>query len=691
LNIPDLNTDRNAGIVFIQANSIALTAVTVQASQVIAKDDRYLIIPTEMQKKASSNGLNLLRNLQLPNIYINPVKNSIESLQEGNVLVYLNGIPSSTDEITALTPSEIIRIEYHDAPGIKYKNAATVIDFITRQRVSGGNVSTSLQNALSDVAVSYNLLSAKYNCKKSEFGFLGSYSRTKVFWYYENEDAFLFPDREIHRTETPIGEPSRFLDDKVNFALNYNLREPDKYLLNVKLKNNFTDIPSDFMDRTAVVHYSDSNNPLFVSEHSAERTNTPSIDIYYQHNLKNKQLLIFNLVATYIHTKNSRRYTEKAEQETLSNIYSFIEGKKNSLIVEGIYEKKFDKGTLSGSLNHFQSHSQNNYTGNITSSVSLDFAETHASLEYRFSKNKFNYVFGVGGTRTFNRQKYKKRTHCIFRPKISITYRIDKDFNIRYEANISNQLPSLSDMNEIEQTIDSFQIKRGNPDLYTTPSYNNKMTLFFNQGLVTANFTAGYNYVNRPIMENVLFENNKFIKMMENQKNSRQLFMHLGLKVRPVQYITLSLSPGYWYYISSGRNYLHTLTNWHLNASVLANYKKWSFYADARTRRNTLKGEVINYGERLHTLSVNYSANQWSLGLSMINPFTREYSQYSRNFSRLTPSHTKIATNSLGQILLLHFSWNLNWGVKYESGSRKINNEDTDSGIMTGKGEKPSF
>ncbi|MDR0865343.1 MAG: carboxypeptidase-like regulatory domain-containing protein [Candidatus Symbiothrix sp.] len=686
LNVSGLNANLDVETISIKPNAITLNTITVQASQITTKDDRQLIYPTTMQKKAANNGLILLRNLQLPGIDINPIKRTIESFQDGNVAIYLNGISGSIDEINALTPDEIIRIEYYDTPGMKYKGAAAVIDFITKQRISGGNVSAYLQNALSDAVVSYNALSTKYNYKKSEFGFISSWSRSKLFWTHENDDAFVFPDKIIARTET--GDPAKYLDDKVNLAFIYSLRDADKYIFNIKLRNNFTDIPNNFMDRTGVIYYSDSNDPLFLSEHSTERINSPAIDIYYQQNLKNKQILIVNLVGTHINTRTSRSYMEKSEQQLLSNIYSQIEGKKNSVIAEGIYEKQYDKGKLTGGIKHFQSYTENKYAGNVTSVVDLDFAETYAYLEYRMNRKKFNYTFGLGGTRTFNQQKEESSVRYIFRPKIGITYTIAKNFNIKYEANIVNHSPALSDLNGIEQAIDSFQIKRGNPDLYTTPSYNNKITLFFSKGIWTTNLISGYNYANQPIMESVLFENDKFIKMAENQKNSHRFNVNLGLKIRPVNYITLSLSPGVWHYISNGKNYSHTYTNWHLNASLLANYKNWSFYTDVRTRRNILSGEEINYGERLHTTSIMYNANQWSLSLGMINPFTKEYSQYSRNLSTLTPSYTKVASNNLGQVALLNFSWNLNWGVKYDPGKKRIENDDMDTGIMSGKGEK---
>jgi hypothetical protein len=688
-NISGLNADMDTLIFFLRPSTVTLNTVTVQASQIIQKEDRQIILPTAMQKRVSNNGLNLLRNLQLPEIYIHPVSKTIESLHGGDVGIYLNGISASINDIIALNPNEIRRIEYHDSPGMRYNNAPSVIDFITVRRISGGVVSSDTNNALSDIAVSNNSVTTKYNYKKSEWGLIGAWSHRKVYWVRENEDSFVFPDHTIRRTE--IGEPTKYKDHYLDMALNYNLIEPNKYILNIKLRNNFKDVPNDFSNRVGTVYSSDSGDPLSVSDLSTEYSNAPAIDIYYQQQLKNKQLLIFNAVGTYMNTKISRNYMEKTDQQTLYNIHSQVEGEKKSLITEGIYEKKYDKGKLTGGIKHVQSFTKNQYKGNVSALVNMNFAETYTYLEYLMNRNSFSYTFGIGATRTYNHQSDITQTKYTFHPKIGITYNIGNDFRVRYNANLSNNTPALSDMNGIEQVIDSFQIRRGNPGLYVNTSYNNNLTVFFHRGIFTVNLTGGYHYTDKPIMEYVLFENDKFIKIKENQKNNQRFFSNLGLNIRPVKSISINFSPGFGHYISNGNDYSHTYTNYYLNASILGNYKKWSFYADVRTRRNTLAGEIINRGERLHSMNIMYNADSWSIGLGMINPFETEYSQDSKNLSRLTPNYSKVASNDMARIIMLSFSWNINWGVKYDAGRRRMNNNDTDSGIMSGKRNSDSF
>ena len=85
-----------------------------------------------------------------------------------------------------------------------------------------------------------------------------------------------------------------------------------------------------------------------LDDKTKERNHLPSLDLYYQQNLKNDQRLIFNLVGTYIKSSNTRIYQEKQEGIANTELYSDIAGKKYSLIAEGIYEKKLEQGTQIG-------------------------------------------------------------------------------------------------------------------------------------------------------------------------------------------------------------------------------------------------------------------------------------------------------------------------------------------------------
>lgn len=92
LSIRNLQTNLALGELPLSPDNLVLEGVTVTASPVIKKTDRQIILPTEMQTKAASNGISLLRNLQLSRILVNPIDNTITVPGGDNVELRINGV-----------------------------------------------------------------------------------------------------------------------------------------------------------------------------------------------------------------------------------------------------------------------------------------------------------------------------------------------------------------------------------------------------------------------------------------------------------------------------------------------------------------------------------------------------------------------------------------------------------------------
>ena len=175
LSIRNLQTNLNLGELPLSPDNVMLEGVTVTASPIIKKTDRQIIFPTEMQTKAASNGVSLLRNLQLSRILINPIDNSITIPGGDNVQLRINGVEVTQAEIIAIRPTDVIRIEYIDNPGARYGNAGAVLNYIVKRRESGGSISADLTNGVSDTGYGEHNLTAKYHFNKSELS-------TTVYW-----------------------------------------------------------------------------------------------------------------------------------------------------------------------------------------------------------------------------------------------------------------------------------------------------------------------------------------------------------------------------------------------------------------------------------------------------------------------------------------------------------------------------
>lgn len=681
LTVRNLKKNLELGEVPLSATGVVLEGVTVTASPVIKKTDRQIILPTEMQTKASSNGLTLLRNLQLSRILVNPIDNSINAPGGESVQLRINGREVTQAEIIAIRPADVIRIEYIDNPGTRYGNAVAVLNYIVKRRESGGSIAADLSNGVSNTGYGEHNLSAKYNFNHSEISTTVYWGQRDLKWTRENYESFRFP--QAYQENKEIGEPTRIKYDNLNFSLNYSFQENDKQLFNVAFRNQYSDTPHSMSDRISTLYQGETK--YTITDLTSSKVVIPSLDMYYQRNLKNKQTIYADVVASYLDSKNERKFLQKASDGADTDVYSHTQGEKYSLIGEGIYEKQFDQGKFTGGIKHTQAYLQNRYSGNITDKVSMNTAETYLFAEYQSKIKALDYTVGVGAMRTYNSQGNYSSQKYIIKPSLSLSYSLNGRWFFRYNGYVSGYAPSLSDLNDISQTMDRYQIRRGNPALKSVTFYANTLTASWQSKYVSVELFGRYSYDHKPIMESTYYEDNHFIRTTENHQGFHRINLETTIQVRPYkEYISLRITPFLNRYISYGNTYTHTHTNIGLRGNLMAMYKNWVLMAEMNTSNHILWGETLTKEEKLHTLMAGYNTERWSIAAGVLNPFTKKYEQEKENLSKAAPYRQLAYSRNLSPLFMVNVSFNLDFGKRHDSRHRRINNKDTDTGILSG-------
>jgi hypothetical protein len=106
--------------------------------------------------------------------------------------------------------------------------------------------------------------------------------------------------------------------------------------------------------------------------------------------------------------------------------------------------------------------------------------------------------------------------------------------------------------------------------------------------------------------------------------------------------------------------------------------------AEIYSRWDNLWGEDIEYGEKMHIITAGYNKPRWNVTAMMFNPFSKRYDQSNSNLSKLTPNSSYVYTDNLAGTFIIQFSMNINFGRKFKAGDKRLNNDDSDSGIMSG-------
>ena len=679
------------GEIRMKPSSEVLDEVVVEGEKVIQKIDRQLVMPTETQKKASTNGMSLLQHLQLPNLRISAIEKSVTTSYGEAVQLRINGVEVTQAEIIAIRPEDVIRVEYHEQPGLRYGGAAAVVDYIVRHRDSGGNVSADLTNGVTLPGFGDYQVSGKYHRGKSSFSALMQWSRRDLEWNRENEETFRYPADAVSQdgnwetvitNKEVVASPNRVKYDYITTSLNYNYTNDEKSMLNIAIRNNIKDIPCSFTDRNSLLYQED--RVYEVKDREFTRTSIPSLDVYYQLNLKNEQHLYFDVVGTYLGSRVQRTYSMTEQGKTPIEIFSKTEGDKYSVIGEAIYERPLWNGKFTTGMKHNQATMDNVYDGDDQTKVSMHTAETSVFAEYQSKIGKLNYTADVGAMRTFYKQGETAQEKYFFRPTLNLSTQLGKVF-FRYHASLSGYAPSLSALSDVVQNMDAYQVRRGNPDLESCTYFTNRLSMAYRAKGMSMELSTRYSYDHKPIMEETLYENGMFVRTYDNQKGFHRLIVQGNIQLQPIkQYLSISLNPFFNRYISQGNTYTHTHSNWGFRGSIVGMYKHWTLIADMFTSNHELWGETINKGENFHTVALGYNKDKWAVQAILMNPFTDDYHQGVENVSRLAPNKQLAFSKDLTRKFMLNVSFNLDFGKQKQTAGKRIDNEDTDTGILSG-------
>ena len=682
IEITNLDKDMDMGDIRLVVSAVSLDEVVVRGDAVIKKSDRQMILPTQEQKRAATNGINLLQQMPISRISVSPIDKSIRTTLGEEVQLRINGVEATREEVSAIRPTDVIRVEYHDNPGLRYGGAVAVLDYIVKKKEDGGNIAGDFTNGITHLGYGEYNFSAKYNWKKSAISAVASWQRRDLEWTRENYEDFVYPYYTVHNIE--LGEPTQVKFDYINFALNYN-RTDERSVFNVALRNSYDDKPNAVTDRNSTLYQGDKI--YSISDKLQQRSYIPSLDIYYQLNLKNDQHLYFDVVGTYINSSSNRQFSmlEIGTEDNTPAIISQTEGDKYSIIGEAIYERPLGNGKMTAGIKHTQASMNNIYDGNISSKVSMNTAESYLFAEYNQQMERFTYTLGIGGMRTWYEQGDLSQEKYILRPTVTLSYNAPKNFYFRYNAYMSGYSPSLSDLSNVAQEIDIYQIRRGNPNLQSVTFVSNSLTASWKCKYVNIELFGRYSYDHKPIMEETTFENNRFIRTMANQRGFHRLNLQSTIQIFPwKEHIMIKLNPFFNRYISLGNNYTHTHSNFGFRGSIVGMYKNWIVMAEMSTSQHDLWGETLSRGEALHSIAIGYNHNKFSIQGMIMNPFTKRYEQGVDNLSELAPNKQLAYSTQLSQIVMLNLSFNLDFGKQNRSGGKRINNSDNDSGILSG-------
>lgn len=661
--------------------NVDLEEIVVKAPEIINKNGKKTYFPTSQQKKLSNNGLSLLEKLQLTGLQVNTLFSTISVSGGGTVTFCIDGRIVELNDILALKSNQISRIEYDDNPGARFKDSAVVINYILKKAQQGGNIMTDLMEAI-NTTFGRNHISGKYNQGHSEWS-LNYDMQHASFHEFHNQktESYHFTDKN-NISQIEDGKLGHLKYDVHHITANYNYLLPEKWMFNIALRGIYYNSPKEELN--SKLHNSDNlNEDWDLKDHSKEHTYTSTIDVYLQKNLSKGENLYFDLVGTYIDSYSSMNYNILNNNDTINHFLNNINGNKYSMIGEALYEKTSTKSKWTIGYKHQYGYANNAYSGTTIATTRLHDTNSYLYAEWQQNFAKWNYSFGADLCYSEFKQSNEGYKKVYFRPTLQVSYSPSEKFHIKNRISIENKLPTLSQLSDIEQTIDNYQILKGNPNLHPSTEYKTRLTFDYQQPSWNTTLNINYQYQHHPIMDETYQRDNVFIRTYNNQTWWQKLNAEYEIRLKLLQgALSFRGALGFDYFDSKSPDYHHSYSNLYGIINTTLAYKFCALTFDLTTHRPSLLGEVLTLGEDLHDIALTYFKKKYTLSLAMNNPFMNNYRIGFKNFSKQAPYQNYQYINETSKMFLIRWTWNFDYGRKYKSKKQKIQNEDNDTGVM---------
>lgn len=474
----------------------------------------------------------------LPELQVDPISNTIQSTKGGTTLLLINGIEATDNQIRAVKPQDVVRVEYFDIPPARYANRADqVVNLITRNPENGYVYGADLTSAFTTGFINGSAY-ANFTKGKNNFGleyniYLRDYKdRTSMNIYDYNLN-------NIHyRTENQRNEYFGYTDQTI--ALRYTNSDSDKYAFQAKLDMNISSSFA-YANGTSLFYQNSLLNNHSTYKHSNSNYSKPTLDLYYSRKLGKKDELSLNVVGSMYTTKS---IDETREWETISgaeqyNYLTNLEADQKGIVGEIAYTHSFEKGKLNSGY-RISNNSIDNKLENLNgpSNNKVNYLEQYIYSEYSGKAKKLSYRLGVGLTNVHNKNEDTNTDTWTFTPKLVLGYELAKNQNLRFSSSYKPTSPWNSALSKnVIQVVENIT-QEGNPYLTIQKSFGNNLIYSFNSKYFDLNTNAFYHYTKDPInqlyLQNIINGNVEGYKLTyENAQNSQRYGVQITGSIKP--------------------------------------------------------------------------------------------------------------------------------------------------------------
>ncbi len=660
-----------------------LNEVIVRAPKVIRKADMDVYYPSQSAVENSRNGMQLLTHLMIPSLTVTDALGTIKAAGQ-SVQLRINGRKASVDQVKALLPASVKRVEWIDNPGLRYNGASYVLNFIVANPTLGGSLHAEGRQALNTPWGDY-FVDSKFNTGLSQFEVGGMFKLTNKFKSHRDyKETFRYPSgNSLTRTESPLSGHADNTFGRLWSSYNYIKPDTTTFYLEASVDPTFSD---DRMSK-GLLSLSDGGEEIVLTESNGNKGVTPKLSAYLEHHLANRQTIVVDLNGSFYIGKSYSDYIEQKPglSVDLTDIHTMIKDRNQAYALETNYIKRWDNSRLTAGASYTANRNRSVYEnlGGKIFHQRQDKAYIFAEYFQRIDKVTLTAGLGTQYTHYLFKESNQGNHSWNLRPQATISYRLNQLHRFRLSFQSWQSAPSLAESNVAPQQIDGFQWRIGNPDLKTSNSYMMSFRYDFNFPRIAGTF--GLRAFNSPnaITPYLYWKDDKLITSYENSRGLQNLTFFLSPQIEVIpDWIMASGHIQYRVERMRGRDYRLYNHNWSGNLNVMLSHWGFELAGQYVRAQHDLWGEKISWGENLSIVQLSYNWKNWQFGAGVIMPFGK-YDQGSKMLNHWNTNEKHMRLDM--RMPYISLSYDLRWG-RQKRGANKLISSDANADRSTAGG-----
>ena len=661
-----------------------LDEVVVEGSRVTEEAGHFVVLPDPKETEVAGRGLTLLDMQQLPGLEVDVARQKV-TIDGGSPILQINGKEVSLNRFVNVRPEQILRIEYSNSPGIRYldRNAAGVINLVLKESDDGGNIMARVQSAFTTGFVDGYLMAAHHK-GKSEFSLQYNLShRNYKNVPYETTDSYIAKERTVERY-MEMNSPFNYITHSLTGEYTYQPNDSTMFVASLRdyiSKNHWLGtgtIKETENGMTTLLDYNKLNE---------NKSNSPTLDLFFTHKLCNKQKIELNMVGQYSHSNYYNHLTYK-DADNQWDYPTKVDNHGYAVSGEAVYSKQFNKAEARFGLQYQHNFASNDY---VIYETKTEMAKDNTYLYGQINGNlSGNVYYWIGtGAKLFTMTDGANTNSYIRNLSTAVLFwRISNSWSLTANTQFAPNLPSLSDLSPVLQRVDDVEAITGNEALRPSNTLLGRVILRYNHSKGWfANTTFNYFRNFSPPVNLYHYDPNLglFVGTQQNTDYYQRFLVkgEVGVK-RLFDLLNITLMGRLKKETTEGEGFHHDNVNFSSSINGQLIWKRWVVGLNFDiTPQLSLYGEEILREEMSQNIYAEYNWKDLNVSLTWHCPFNKEgYMYRTSSLSAVHPySHTNWTADN-GNMVVLGLTWRLNYGKAFNKGQKTLWNGGYDDGMV---------